>query len=178
MQKELAARAVKGDKEAAERIVRELYPSLYRMMRSLVRTTADAEDLTQAAVLAVIRRLGNYRGEASLRTWAGHVALTEYGRWSRRRRLTAWLSPDLPDTRAYGVEVEAVETLRPALLALPFPMREAFLLATLGDLPIEEIAALQSVPVGTVKSRLHRARLQLRKRLEPTFEEKTHVEPA
>lgn len=177
-EREWVTRAAKGDQDAAERIVRDLYPSLYRMMRALVRTTVDAEDLTQRAVLSVVRKLGAYRGEASLRTWAGRVALTEHGRWARRRRLTAWLSPDLPDSSSELSWVEASETLRPALLALSFPMREAFLLAALQDLPLDEIAALQGVPIGTVKSRLHHARLRLRRHLEPTFEEKPHVEPA
>lgn len=178
IERERAARAAQGDREEAERIVRDLYPSLYRMLRALVRTAADAEDLTQSAVLAVVRKLGAYRGEASLRTWAGRVALTEYGRWSRRRRLTAWLSPDLPAPPGDLAEVEAAEALRPALLALPFPMREAFLLATFGELTLDEVAALQGVPVGTVKSRLHHARLRLRQSLQPTYEEKPHVEPA
>ena len=174
----MAVRAARGDQAAAERIVRELYPSLYRMMRALVRTPADAEDLTQRAVLAVVRKLVGHRGEASLRTWAGRIALTEYGRWSRRRKLTAWLSPDLPDPRSGLAEVEGVEALRPALRALPFPMREAFLLAALQELPLEEIAMLQGVPISTVKSRLHHARLRLRRDLKPTPEKKRHVEPA
>ena len=192
-EKELAARAARGDEAAAERLVRLLYPGLYRMLRALARSTADAEDLTQRATLAAVRKIGAYRGEASLRTWAGHIALTEYGRWSRRRRLTAWLSPETPDSRCALAEVEAAETLRPALLALSFPMREAFLLSALQELPLEEIAALQGVPVGTIKSRLHHARLRLRQRLEPslpsggegqnvqpdpkTSQEKPHVEP-
>lgn len=176
--RELAARAAKGDEAAAERLVRTLYPGLYRMLRALVRSTADAEDLTQRAALAVVRKIGGYRGEASLRTWAGRVALTEYGRWARRRRLTAWLSPDVAEPRCSLAEVEAAEALRPALLSLPFPMREAFLLAALQELPLEEIAALQGVPVGTVKSRLHHARLRLRRRLSPTPEDNTYVEPA
>ncbi len=164
--------------------MRELYPSLYRMMRALVRSTQDAEDLTQRAVLAVLRKRHTYRGEASLRTWAGRVALTEVGRWSRRRRLTAWLSPDVPDPRCSLAEFEAAEALRPALMSLPFPMREAFLLSALQELPLEEIATLQGVPVGTVKSRLHHARLRLRQRLAPstthptTTEENPYVEPA
>ena len=155
-----------GDPEA-ERLVRDLYPSLYRMMRALVRHSQDAEDLTQRAVLAVLRKHEGYRGEASLRTWAGRVALTEYARWSRRRKLTAWLSPQTPDPRNLLAEVEAAEALRPALLSLSFPMREAFLLSALGERSLEEIAALQGIPVGTVKSRLHHARLRLRQRLDP-----------
>ncbi len=181
--RELAANAAKGDKAAEERIVRLLYPGLYRMLRALTRSTSDAEDLTQRAVIATLRKIGAYRGEASLRTWAGHIALTGYGRWARRRRLTAFLSNDTPDPRQGHAEVEAAESLRPALLTLPFPMREAFLLSALQDLPLEEIAALQGVPVGTVKSRLHHARLRLRQRLAPagpsaTTEEIPHVEPA
>lgn len=177
-EKELAARAAKGDKEAAERLVRALYPSLYRMMRAIAPSAADAEDLTQRAVLATLGKLGSYRGDASLRTWAGRVALTEFGRWNRRRRFTTWLSPELPDRSSPLEEVEAVETLRPALLSLPFPMREAFLLASLGDLPMEDIAVLQGVPLGTVKSRIHAARTKLRQRLQPVTEEQPYVEPA
>ena len=177
-EKELAAKAAKGDGEAAEALIRDLYPSLYRMLRSLVRTTQDAEDLTQRTVLTVVRKIGDYRGEASVRTWAGRIALTEHGRWSRRRRLTAWLSPDVPDPRTPITEFEAVEALRPALNALPHPMREAFVLSAIGDRPIEEIAALQRVPVGTVKSRLYHARLRLRRSLEPFPEETPNVEPA
>ncbi len=147
-------------------------------MRALVRSASDAEDLTQRAVIAVLKKAGSYRGEASFRTWAGRVTLTEFGRWNRRHRLTAWLSPEIVDPRCSLREVEAAEILRPALLSLPFPMREAFLLSALQELPIEEIAALQGVPIGTVKSRLHHARLKLRQRLSPTTEEKPHVEPA
>ncbi|MDR3692342.1 MAG: RNA polymerase sigma factor [Fimbriimonas sp.] len=158
---ELAHRIASGDAEATESFVRKHYARLYRFMHHLTRHVEDAQDLTQQAFIQAKNQIASYRGKASLRTWLYRIALHEYTHWRRKRRKTASLD-SVPPTYdpSYEACIEA-EILLAAITRLPERLKEAFLLAEVEELPLEEVAKVLHVPVGTIKSRLFHARRRL-----------------
>jgi RNA polymerase sigma-70 factor (ECF subfamily) len=155
----------KRDPAAARLLVEQHFDPLYRFLRQLTRHVEDAEDLAQQTLIRVHRNAAKFDGRVRLRTWIFAIALAEYRRW-RRRRL--WL-PLLCDTPSKGDLAENTadsEVLLCALSKLSPSMRASFLLHYVEGLSIEEIAVIEGVPEGTVKSRLHFARTRLKTLLE------------
>ncbi|HYU16635.1 MAG TPA: RNA polymerase sigma factor [Candidatus Acidoferrum sp.] len=154
------AAAIAGDRRALEAVVTRLLPRLRNLTRYLVRGDADADDIAQEALVAVVRGLHSFRGEGTLESWADRVAVRETFAWLRRARrareridrsadLTAVPHPEAgPDTYA--------ERRRTALLLdeLPEEQRHAVVLHHVLGLSIPEIAAEMSAPIETVRSRL------------------------
>lgn len=161
----LTAAIAKKDQAAARLLFERYFDSLYRFLRQLSRHADDAEDLTQLTLIRVVRNAGRYDGRVPLRSWIYAIAFREYGRW-RRRRLWLPLPRDLfakhdlaEATINSTLLLDALEKLSPA-------HRVAFLLHYVEGLSIEEVAAIQNAPEGTVKSRLHFARSHLKGLLE------------
>ncbi|HWA82761.1 MAG TPA: RNA polymerase sigma factor [Fimbriimonadaceae bacterium] len=151
-----------GDAEALRVFVDDHYSSVLRFMRHLTRSIEDAEDLTQQAFLRARENIASYRGGSSLRTWLHRVAFHEYTHWRRKQRPLMRLSHrEIAPEPGFHACVEGAALLD-ALHLLPDPLREAFLLFEVQELTLEEVAAVMRVPKGTVKSRLHYARLRLR----------------
>ena len=168
---QLAQRIAERHPAYTEKFVREHYPTLFRFMRHLTRRTEDAEDLTQQAIIKACDQIRSFQGASSLRTWLHTVAFREYTHWRRRQRFTF----RLPEAQSY-VETafescEEAEALLAALTRLSNKLREAFLLHEVQGLSLEEVGEVLRIPAGTVKSRLHNARAQLRTLLEPAPEE-------
>jgi RNA polymerase sigma-70 factor (ECF subfamily) len=156
----------------------------------LYRLTSDPEearDLTQETFLRAFQSIGRFRGDANLKTWIYRIAVNQARnrwRWWRRRRrdvtvsldatsdLTAQpLSASLRDDDAIDPEQETLARereghLRGALLELKRPFREAVILRDVEGFSYEEIADTLQISIGTVKSRLSRGRLELRRKLE------------
>lgn len=161
----LAAAIVKKD-QAAVRVLFELhFDGLYRFLRQLTRHAEDAEDLAQQTLIRVVRNAGRYDGRVALRSWIFSIAYREYGRW-RRRRLWLPLSDDLSAKDDLAESATNAALLLDALAHLSAAHRAVFLLHYVEGMSIEEIAAVQRTPPGTVKSRLHFARSRLRGLLE------------
>ncbi len=172
-----ARKIAEGDAVAAERLVREHYPSVFRAMRHLTRHREDAEDLTQQAFVAARLHIHAYRGSAGLKTWIHRIAFNEYAQWKRRQRPTDPLTFDRPATDpGYGVVVEG-ESLLAALATLSDKQREAFVLHEIEELKVGEVAHVLRVPAGTVKARLFYARRALRALLEEDPKEVATHEP-
>ena len=138
-------------------------------MRNLLPQVADCEDVAQDVFLAAFARIASFNAaRASFRTWllaiARNVCLNALKK--RRPLLTDFSGADQPkDPHVPGADLEQAETFRrldAALADLPFEQRTAFVLAELEGLTLEEVGRIESVPVGTVKSRLGRAREKLR----------------
>jgi len=165
----LDARA--GSATALARFVRETQPEVWRLCRHIAGAD-DADDATQEAYLAAWRELPRYRGESTARTWLFTIARRSASRTARRRRrwqeLTArgaasalhgssrqgaWAHP----ASSQGGELE-VSSL---LAGLDEDRREAFVLTQLLGFSYEETAAICQCPVGTVRSRVARARADL-----------------
>jgi RNA polymerase sigma-70 factor (ECF subfamily) len=157
---------------AAEQALAELYhTSFRRLVTQLYAFTADLTEAQDVVQEAFARALARPRGlsdvdspEAWLRTVAVNVVRR---RWRRRQFLDTILLRDRPIQAVVAAAPGPERTdLRDALAALPRVYREVIVLHYLADLPVDEVAALLEVPVGTVKSRLSRGRTALAGRLD------------
>ncbi|MGK4004516.1 RNA polymerase sigma factor [Sorangium sp. So ce1036] len=157
-----------------DRLLAEL-PSLLRAARRLTRSQEDAEDLVQATVVRAIERRADLRDEERMRAWLLRVERSVLLNATRgaRQRLEVIEggrgAESVPEPRG-DLEAEIVERglddeVERALTSLPQEWREALLLREVEDLSYEEIAELKGCPVGTVRSRLSRARRALIERL-------------
>jgi RNA polymerase sigma-70 factor (ECF subfamily) len=139
--------------------VRATQGDVWRFVAALV-DTASADDLTQETYLRAFRGLGEFAGRSSARTWllsiARHVCADHIRTVQRRRRLAAALPEPVPVPDPAGL-VGTLDLVR----GLPEERREAFVLTQLVGLSYEEAAASCGVPVGTIRSRVARARTQL-----------------
>jgi len=151
-----------------------LLGAAYTLARYLLRDSADAEDAVQEAYLQALRHFGGFRGE-NPRGWLLTIVRRTCWAWSHREgRLGSAADPelldDLPgdgdDPEAEVVRGELQEQLARAVDALPLPFREVIVLREIQELSYQEIAAVVGVPVGTVMSRLARARRRLQRVLE------------
>jgi RNA polymerase sigma-70 factor (ECF subfamily) len=177
------ARAAAGDTAAFETLVGRHERRVYRMAWRLTGNQADAQDVLQDAFLAVYRGLASFRGESRFSTWLYRIATNAalMQRRARQRRPTESLEAFLPrfddngqhepDAAALGMVRRADEILdgklladkaRAALERLPDLYREAFVLRDLEELDTAEVAQLLGIDPGTVRQRVHRARLMLR----------------
>ena len=156
---------LRGDSAAGETLVTENYQKLYRFLRHLTGNSTVAEDLTQSTFVKAWQALPSFRGECRLSTWFHKIAYFEYTHWLRDRRETYTLQDarELVDIKAdTGFKIvlftQTLELLSPEL-------RETFLLFYIQELSVQEVAQVLETPVGTIKSRLHTARLRLRELL-------------
>jgi RNA polymerase sigma-70 factor (ECF subfamily) len=160
----LARAAAEGDRVATTAFVRRTQPEVWRVCARLG-DRSDADDLTQEVYLRALPALAQFRGEASARTWllqiARHVCADHVRRSTRRRALVERVTQRTP------VEdlVEAPRTgeldLDEAIRALAPERREAFVLTQVTGLSYAEAAEVCEVPVGTIRSRVARARADL-----------------
>lgn len=150
------------------------HADVYRFLRHLTRHPQEAEDLAQSTLLRALDRIELYAGKGSLRSWLLGVAYREFTGW-RRRRLWLPLLTDLPAPQNPYDDLAEAEALLAALARLPDALRATFLLHHVEEVPLAEIAATLAIPEGTVKSRLHAARVRLRQTLR---EEDLHVSEA
>lgn len=171
---ETAKRIAAGDAAAAEKLVRDHYPSVFRLMRNLTGHREDAEDLTQQAFLSARANIHSFRGTSGLKTWLHRIAFNEYAQWKRKKRQTAPLRPDHATNETGYRSFVVGESLLSALAALPDKLREAFILHEVEELKVEEVAQVLRVPAGTVKARLFHARRRLRALLEDGTEVSNH----
>jgi RNA polymerase sigma-70 factor (ECF subfamily) len=160
----LAMAAAEGDRVAMTAFVRGTQPEVWRVCARLG-DRVDADDLTQEVYLRALPALERFRGDASARTWllqiARHVCADHVRRSTRRRALA-----DRVSRRTSEVDlVEAPRTgeldLEDAIQALSSDRREAFVLTQITGLSYAEAAEVCAVPIGTIRSRVARARADL-----------------
>jgi RNA polymerase sigma-70 factor (ECF subfamily) len=178
----LVQRCALGDEEACGELVQEHQRMVYQLAYHLLGDHQEALDLSQDVFLRVFRTIGHFRGQSALRTWIYRIVVNQARnrqRWWRRRQRSQQVSleehirqhgdlsapgdPTAPD-RIYSRKELAARLWR-ALEALPFDQRTAVVLREIEGLSYEEIAFSLGVAVGTVKSRLARAREALRAQL-------------
>lgn len=152
--------AAAGDETAFTTLMRASQPHVWRFVRHLLGDERAAADVTQETFVQVHRTLGSFRHQARFSTWlfriARNAAVDEQRRDARRQRLLA----AVPRPRATGDASLGAE-VRAALASLSPRLREAFVLVEVFGRPYQEAAEVLDVPVGTVKSRVFRARLEL-----------------
>jgi RNA polymerase sigma-70 factor (ECF subfamily) len=173
-----------GDRKALELLLERHEPQVYRFALRMCTRPEDAQDVLQETLLAAYKGIREFRGDANLSTWLFQVARSFCTKVRRRRvgepvQTESLDSPEagalaLPESesphgRTEGREVASV--LRAALASLPEHYREVLLLKDVEGLSAEEVAEVVGEKVPAVKSRLHRARLELRRLLEPVLGE-------
>jgi RNA polymerase sigma factor (sigma-70 family) len=175
---ELVRWILAGDRAAGERLVREHYPRLYRLLRHLTGSVETAQDLTQQTFLKAWQALPAFWAEGRLAPWLNRIAYHEYTHWLRARRPHQPLevAAALPDPLA-ARELDAVVARSP-LAHLSCEHRETFILFHLQELSVEEVAQVLDIPPGTVKSRLFTARQRLRELFSDPKEDVPHELPA
>ena len=174
----LIARCAAGDEVACAELVAAHQRMVYGLALNLLGDRNDALDLCQDVFLRVFRTLSSFRGQSALRTWIYRIAVNQASnrrRWWSRRHQGEQVSLD-EHLRKFG-DVTSMQAIQPdrllasqeasakiwqALGRLPFDQRTALILREVDGLRYEEIAFTLDVAVGTVKSRLTRARQALR----------------
>jgi RNA polymerase sigma-70 factor, ECF subfamily len=167
---------IAGDSEPAfSEFVNRYKNRLYNFIFRIISEKETAEDILQDTFLRVYNQRKNYSPDYALSTWVYTIALNLVRSELRKRKLRKYLSLDflkeetdaeLPDTT--NPEPGMLKPiLEKAVKSLPPEYRLAFVLCDINRLPYDEIAEIMRVPVGTVKSRINRARTMLREKLLP-----------
>lgn len=172
-------RAQRGDASAQAAFLRRYVRPLHAFIRR-VGMSDEVDDLTQELLQKLLVVLPRFQaaGSATLTTWVFAVA----HHWlldMKKRRVPHLVSldeglmvPDVQPSPAKALENKQLKAaLEKAITALPEAQRRVFLLAHVHQQPLEVVADVEAVPVGTIKSRLHRARVALAKALAPQFQE-------
>jgi RNA polymerase sigma-70 factor (ECF subfamily) len=168
----LVEAAAGGSREAFDELVRRHQGAMITLARVLTSGRGDAEDLAQDVFVRAWRNLGAFRGESTFRTWLHRVAINVI-RTSRSRQgrlLRLFVARDTgdraPETASGEEAVDATLARRQiidrALAALPDDLRVAVTLRDLQGLEYKEIAEALDMPIGTVESRIFRARQKLK----------------
>lgn len=177
---ELVLRASEGDADAFESLIGLTSPRVYRMLVRALGNPSDAEDVLQETFVKAWRALPRFRREAQFSTWLYRIAMNEASRHrstgARHRALPLEdVMLELPDLRASpATAAESAELrrqLETVLRELPLPYREAVVLRDVEGLSNEEAAEVLGLDVRNFKSRLHRGRMAIRRRLEERDEE-------
>lgn len=183
---ELVKRAQRGERGAFDLLVLRYQHKVVKLVARLLRDPAEAEDVAQEAFVKAYRALGSFRGDSAFYTWLYRIAVNTARNSiaSRQRRpldYEADLSEseqsvvesrmrhsDTPEAAALSEEIRA--TVNRAVEELPEDLRTAIILREVEGLSYEEIAAAMDCPVGTVRSRIFRARESIDRNLKPLLD--------
>ncbi len=161
-----------GDPRAFDELVRRHEARVYAVCVRVIGDADEAADAAQDAFLAAYRKLAQFRGDARFTTWLHRIAVNACYDSLRRRSRQPMLrlvddegapfeaGPAQPD---HADQVVGSHSAAVALASIPEEFRVAIVLADVEDIPYDEIASILDVPVGTVKSRVHRGRIALAK---------------
>lgn len=176
----------RGDRSAFNVLVLKYQHKVLKLVTRYVRDPVEAEDIAQEAFIKAYRALPSFRGESAFYTWLYRIAANTAKNVlvSSRRRLVDY-DLDLQDPDDYAAQVllkdsdtpegmllteEIRQTVTEAMQQLPDDLREAITLRELEGLSYEEIAEVMECPVGTVRSRIFRAREAIDKKLRPLLD--------
>lgn len=173
----LVEAAAGGSREAFDDLVRRHQGAIVGLARVMTAGRGDAEDLAQEVFVRAWKSLRSFRGDSTFRTWLHRVAInvvrTSQSRQGRMMRMFTAAREDRPDPPSEAEPVDATlarrQVIDRALASLPEDLRLAVTLRDLQGLDYREIAALLDLPLGTVESRIFRARQRLKPLLAPLF---------
>jgi RNA polymerase sigma-70 factor (ECF subfamily) len=182
----LVARAKAGDTAAFEQLIRQYDRQIFRTALHITQNREDAEDITQDVFFKAFQKLEQFQGNSKFSTWLVRIAVNESLMRLRKRKTSKTVSMDQDVETAEGSiprdfaewrpnpeqnysQSELAEILRKTIAGLPPGFRTVFTLRDIENLSTEETAEALGLSVPAVKSRLLRARLQLRERLSRHF---------
>ena len=184
----LVRRVQSGDKGAFDALVRKYQHKLVKLVMRYVRNPAEAEDIAQEAFIKAYRALPQFRGDSAFYTWLYRIAInTAKNAVVSRDRSPIEYNIDRNDATEESYDMqgrmkdsetpeglvltdEIRRTVNESIEALPEDLKTAIVLRELDGLSYEEIAAAMDCPVGTVRSRIFRAREAIDRRLREVFE--------
>jgi len=180
----LVRRVQRGDKGAFDALVLKYQHKLVKLVMRYVRNPAEAEDIAQEAFIKAYRALPQFRGDSAFYTWLYRIAINtaknavvsrdrspvEYELDRHSNDESYDMQGRMKDSEGLVLTDEIRSTVNAAIDALPEDLRTAIVLRELEGLSYEEIAAAMDCPVGTVRSRIFRAREAIDKRLREVFE--------
>lgn len=175
-------RARKGDSEAFEEILKANYQLVFNVVSRIVPNPQDAVDVCQNVFINAYRKISSFEGKSAITTWLYRIAVNEAISFRRSRRLLSISSVEKEDSdgdafvpvvntdvKGTAEQDELKVRVKEAIDKLEDEDRVVLMLREYGDLDYTEIAQIVGIPVGTVRSRLHRAREQLKEILKPYF---------
>jgi len=187
---ELVVRVQQGDKKAFDLLVLKYQLRLSKLVSRFLRNQSDVPDVVQESFIKAYRALPNFRGESAFYTWLYRIAInTAKNHLVSQSRKNPANSIDVQDAEDYGAsewlkeyasperealasELEA--TIQQAMGDLPSDLREAITLREIEGLSYEDIAEVMDCPIGTVRSRIFRAREAIDSKLEPILDDNSH----
>jgi RNA polymerase sigma-70 factor (ECF subfamily) len=180
----LVERAQRGDKHAFELLVSKYQRKLARLLSRFIRDPSEIEDVTQEAFIKAYRALPSFRGESAFYTWLYRIGINTAKNFlvaqGRRAPTTTVVDSEeaesfeesdlLRDVNTPEAELltkEIAKTVNEAMSSLPEDLRQAIALREIEGLSYEEIAEIMNCPIGTVRSRIFRAREAIAEKLRP-----------
>ena len=189
---QLVERTVAGDQKAFELLVIKYQRRIERLIGRMVRDVDLVEDIAQETFIRAYRALHQFRGDAQFYTWLYRIAVNTAKKFLMEMKRDPVLtesqikSNDDDETNSPGIELTSDETpesvlaakeiagaVNAAMDALPGDLRQAVVLREIDGLTYEEIAEVMNCPIGTVRSRIFRARESISAKVRPMLENRT-----
>ena len=184
---QLVERAQRGDKHAFELLVIKYQRKLARLLSRFIRDPGEVEDVAQEAFIKAYRALPNFRGDSAFYTWIYRIALNTAKNYlvAQGRRAPTSTGLDVEEAEGFddGEQLRDINTpeslmmsrqvgdaVNEAMAVLPEDLRTAITLREIEGLSYEEIASIMNCPIGTVRSRIFRAREAIAEKLRPQLE--------
>ena len=183
----LVERAQRGDTQAFGMLVEKYQRKLGRLLSRLIRDPAEVEDVVQESFIKAYRALPNFRGDSAFYTWLYRIGINTAKNYlvamGRRPQVAADIeiedaenfedgnelrTMDTPETELMSKEI--AQTVNETVASLPEELRTAITLREIEGLSYEEIATLMNCPIGTVRSRIFRARETIAEKLRPLLD--------
>ena len=187
---ELVARVQQGDKKAFDLLVLKYQLRVSKLVSRFLRNQSDVPDVVQEAFIKAYRALPNFRGDSAFYTWLYRIAInTAKNHLVSQSRKSPANSIDVQDAEDYGASewlkeyasperealaTELEATITQAMGELPSDLREAITLREIEGLSYEDIADVMDCPIGTVRSRIFRAREAIDSKLAPILDDDSH----
>ena len=179
----LVERVQKGDKRAFDLLILKYQHRIVSLVSRYVSDSSEAQDVAQEAFIKAYRAIGRFRGESAFYTWLYRIAINTAKNWivAKNRRPPAG-DIDAADAEQYGMSERLQETSTPenemmreeiertvfdTIATLPEDLRTAIMLREMDGMSYEEIATTMECPIGTVRSRIFRAREAIDEKLKP-----------
>lgn len=186
----LVERVQKGDKRAFDLLVQKYQSRIQKLIARFVRNPADVQDVAQETFIKAYRALENFRGDSAFYTWLYRIAInTAKNHLVAANRKSPGYSVDVQEVEKFDpsqwlkeyatperemLANEIQMTVNSAMESLPPDLREAISLREMEGLSYEDIAQVMDCPIGTVRSRIFRAREAIDEKLRPLLDSSSH----
>ena len=184
---QLVERAQRGDKQAFELLVSKYQRKLARLLSRFIRDATEVEDVTQEAFIKAYRALPTFRGDSAFYTWLYRIGINTAKNYLAAMGRRAPTTTEIDSEEAEGYEDgeqlrdlntpenqmmsrQVVETVNQTLESLPEELRSAITLREIEGLSYDDIADIMNCPIGTVRSRIFRAREAIAAKLRPLLD--------